>query len=388
MAVAGGGIVGALSALLAARRGWDVTLYERDPELWRGASAANEGKVHLGPIFALGDAKTHEVMQHAALQFSVIIEDALGGPVDWEALRTDRFDYLVMPSSMSSVERLSSRYRAMNRMRRSVGRQSGNDYLGERIDRIVDPRPRRDDATGLPAFATMERAIDPLRLRGLVLAELAASPVEVLTSTTVVRIEHAPHGARIVTELDDGGRTFDTVINCAWAWQSALVDGATPERNFRVKCAIRLPPFPGARAVTLVQGPFGDVVGHRDYSYASWYPVGRLTNEHGTVPSADSEHLLATLGSRRDVAERQVAALQELGLLPPEVGDVEPIGGIIVGHGRADIDRRSSGLHSRAEFGAAVDGAIITPLTFKLTTGPLAADRAVGAAARLMELAS
>ncbi|WP_309714163.1 FAD-dependent oxidoreductase, partial [Pseudolysinimonas sp.] len=51
VAVVGGGIVGTLSALLLARHGHRVDLYEREAELWSGASAVNEGKVHLGAVY-------------------------------------------------------------------------------------------------------------------------------------------------------------------------------------------------------------------------------------------------------------------------------------------------------------------------------------------------
>lgn len=60
IAVVGGGIVGCTTALLLADHGYSVDLFEREAELWSGASRAGEGKIHLGPIFALGGRATHE----------------------------------------------------------------------------------------------------------------------------------------------------------------------------------------------------------------------------------------------------------------------------------------------------------------------------------------
>ncbi|HEU4848927.1 MAG TPA: hypothetical protein VFS93_00790, partial [Terrimesophilobacter sp.] len=51
----------------------------------------------------------------------------------------------------------------------------------------------------------------------------------------------------------------------------------------------------------------------------------------------------------------------------------------LLGHGRRDIDRSESQLHSRAEFGSRHRHGVITPLNFKLTTAPLAATRAIEA---------
>lgn len=153
---------------------------------------------------------------------------------------------------------------------------------------------------------------------------------------------------------------------------------------------MRLQPYPDARTVTLVQGPFGDVVSHRDYVYASWYPDARLTNEFGPAPSVETDDLLGSIIEpdqlndaqsrwREGVAATQVAALQRLGLVPHGVAAGELVGGIIVGHGAPDIDRVESELHDRSEFGAHDFGGLIIPSNFKLTTCPLAAMLAVRA---------
>ena len=53
VAVIGGGIQGTLCALACSAAGWRVTLFERKPKLWQGASANNEGKIHLGFTYGL-----------------------------------------------------------------------------------------------------------------------------------------------------------------------------------------------------------------------------------------------------------------------------------------------------------------------------------------------
>jgi hypothetical protein len=395
VAVVGGGLLGSVAALCAAARGWDVELIEARPSLLSAASAVNEGKVHLGPVFALGDAPTHEVMMRGALTFAPLLEEALDLEIDWKEITTDPFDYLVMPGSLLDAPGLADRYASMNSLFEHLSSTLGSRYLGQDIHRIVDPEPWDDPSTGFPAFTTTERAVDPLRLRELVLARVAATPnLSVQVSRRVLSFAPVPGGVD-VTWQDTGAapdsRSFDFVVNCAWESQSALAPAvAGLERNFRLKTAVRLPRMAGARTVTLVQGPFGDVVAHRDYTYLSWYPEGRLTHEFGREPGDETYRLLDavvdpdpadTVGAawRDSLTRRHVAAFRRLGLVPDDVESGELVGGIIVGHGRRDIDRLGSQLHSRAEFGAQEFGNLSTPRNFKRTTAPLAARKAIEA---------
>ena len=111
---------------------------------------------------------------------------------------------------------------------------------------------------------------------------------------------------------------------------------------------------------------------------------GRLSHEHGLLPSD------ATMARLRDVAadtalgRAQLAALRRLHVLEADLEPSEVIGGLIIGHGTADIETRASELHTRSEFGARVDDRIITPANFKFTTAPLAAQDAVHTAVRLL----
>lgn len=369
VAVVGAGIVGTLSALLLAGRGHRVDLYERDPELWSGASAVNEGKVHLGGVYALGGARTHEVMMRGAVEFAPCVEAAIGQPVDWDAVTGDPFDHLVMPDSLVSVDDLRSAYAAINQRAARVIAPS-ELYLGRRIDQVVDPQPRRDADTGLVAFTTHERAVDPLRLRALVLDAIGAQPrILVRTGSPVTDITSDDDQATV--HLPASAERYDAVVNATWAWQNRFVAQARP-RNFRVKAAVRLKPGIVKRTVTIVHGPYGDVVAHRDHGYASWYPTGRLVTEHGLHPSADAEAALGSIPGRADLVRSQLDALAAIGVVPAGC-DGQAIGGIIVGDGAPDIDDPASLLHDRPDFGVTVHGRIVTPVTFKFTTGPLAA---------------
>lgn len=395
VAVIGGGLLGSLVALFAAGRGWDVELVDARPAALSAASRANEGKIHLGPVFALGDEATQEIMLRGALSFASLVEDAVGERIDWAELSTDPFDYIVMPSSLLDATALARRYFTMNARLEKLAGSLGVKYLGSEIDHVIDPEPSKDPTTGLPVFATEERAVDPILLCARILSHLSSRPnIIVRVSRRVLSLELSPSGVMVswqdVGNEPDSGH-YDFAVNCAWESQLALQPGPDQgERNFRVKTAVRIPSVPGGRTVTLVQGPFGDVVSHRGYTYASWYPDGRLTNEFGSSPSKHASQLLGQVNSsegeeahvaqwRLSLINRQLEKLQNLRVLPPGVVQGELVGGVIVGHGPSDIHRLGSRLHSRAEFGADVSGHLITPRNFKLTTAPLAAMRAVEA---------
>ncbi len=194
----------------------------------------------------------------------------------------------------------------------------------------------------------------------------------------------ADGGVEVATSGSPGrqSRTYRAVANCAWQQQVALVQRARPRRlSFRVKAAARLPGLPGDRTSTLVLGPFGDVVRHRDYTYVSWYPVGLLHHDEGVEPTPEAIATVRTIGARHDLVGPMVDALVQRRLIEPRPGEGEPLGGFIVGHAGADIGQPESPLHNRSEFGVEWVGNVAMPLNFKFSTAPLAASRVAEAVA-------
>ncbi len=395
IAVVGGGIVGVTASLMAARQGWQVALFEAEPELWSRASAVNEGKVHLGPVFALGDDATLDVLQRGALSFAGLLEEATGSPLPWPDLTTEPFDYLVMPDSLLCPSELAARYRMMNE---ALALSGNRDYLGDSLPYIVDPTVRRDERSGLPAFRTLERSVEPTALGRLLIDRLAADPlITVHAGCRVHSVRRRDLSGTMEVAWGENEGTieqaeFDSVINAAWDQQQALLpDADRLPYNFRLKCAVRMrqptaqQDLGSRTTVTLVQGPYGDVVTHRDYVYASWYPVGRLTNEHAATPSDGTYDILRDLSSRHELIDGQLQPLRDLGLLPPDTAGLPAavlVGGVIAGHGKLDIHTRASKLHQRADFGPTRRGGMVLATNFKFSTAPLAARLAVDEVAR------
>ena len=95
VAVLGGGITGVCTALGLADRGVTVDLYERDQRLISGASYWNEGKIHLGLVYAQDHTrKTARTMVEGALSFRPLLSRWIESNVLERAV-SNRFLYAV-----------------------------------------------------------------------------------------------------------------------------------------------------------------------------------------------------------------------------------------------------------------------------------------------------
>lgn len=380
VAVLGAGILGSLTALQCARRGLSVMLIERESEIWTRASLHNEGKVHLGLVYALGSAGTRRAMLEDALTFSDDIERALDERVVWRGLRTSRFSYIVMPDSQLDVSALRNRYQELDEVHRDLGRP---DYLGEPLDSLAEVNPTTDAQSGLPCFRTAERAIDPIALRAIVKDRLVRDPhVQISLGSEVRRVAQVDTGARVDVHSDGLRASMHArvVIDCRWENQGADIASHQREaRNIRVKAAVRLRTDSPVPTATLVAGPYGDLVEHREYTFVSWYPAARLHHQYAAEPSPSAELALSAVSSRH-VIDEQLKALRSFGWLQGNVEVIDGVGGFIIGAGSHDISHPASLLHDRDASGLHRDGAILLPRSFKFSSAPAAARRAADAA--------
>lgn len=382
--VLGGGILGCLTALHCAREGMRVALIEREPLLWNRASRHNEGKVHLGLVYALGFEKTRRGMLHDAVRFAPDLESATGTAIDWSRLATDPFEYVAMPDSALGIEELAERYRRLNDLYDELGRPP---YLGEQPPQLAEVEPTIDIASGRQRFHTAERAVDPVRLRSIVIEAIAREPlITVHLDEEALVVEWT--SSRAITAVRRAGRSIDmvssAVVDCRWERQGSGVAGlAVRPRSLRVKAAVRVASTTPLTSATLVAGPYGDVVQHRDYAYLSWYPAARLHHEYLSVPSSAADQALAQVSDPTVVA-RQLAALHDLGLIPDDVEVIEGVGGFIVGEGPRDISDPDSALHDRVGSGVVQHGRVFMPRSLKFSSAPTAARRTAEAVRQMV----
>jgi monoamine oxidase len=180
--VLGGGLQGCCVALSLAERGVDVTLFDRNDRLLSRAAVANEGKIHLGYMYANDPShSTARMMMQGCAGLRAVFR---------AASRTSHDSMTVSRPAAYVVHRDSQR--TPNRFR-IIWRPSIADPRGQRRARrrLFWPRPfsaqprmwsaaereaQFDPRVALAAFDTPEVAIDPAALADAVRTGINADP--------------------------------------------------------------------------------------------------------------------------------------------------------------------------------------------------------------------
>jgi len=227
--ILGAGLQGTGVALELARRGIDVTLVERDPRPVNRASLRNEGKIHLGLIYANETTRETAFLQlRGALTFHRTVARWIDPTITWLA-RSTPFHYLVACDSVLAPERLVEHYAAVEeRCAQECGNDPRLDYLGERPSRLVrrlsvDEIAVRFDPTRFAAgFASTERAVD---------CDLLAAALRRCVEDAP-RIRFLPsHAARAVFAEGDGFRVEGEGPDGPWRARARQLVNATWERR-------------------------------------------------------------------------------------------------------------------------------------------------------------
>ena len=166
--ILGAGMQGAGIALELARRGNAVTLLDQDEIPFNRASLRNEGKIHLGLIYANDRSlETAALQLEGALRFRPILDRWLGSDTEWQTLSTP-FHYLVAADSVLAPDDLAVHYeRIQERCRRELDAHPDLDYLGER-PRCLYRRLATEELAALVEVDDVAPLIADLERRGLI----------------------------------------------------------------------------------------------------------------------------------------------------------------------------------------------------------------------------
>jgi glycine/D-amino acid oxidase-like deaminating enzyme len=384
IAVLGGGYQGVCVAIELARRGAQVTLYDRNPTLLSRAATANEGKIHLGYVYG-GDRslQTARMMLRGAMPFASLMRRFLDTDAPFGVGR--RYVYAVHRTSLYSLDILDAYYAAVHELVAVV--QYQHDYFG--IDLRAPPsRLTRSDLDNLfngqnivGGFATDEIAIDSVALAVKLRERTIQEPrieLRVGHNVTAVEGEHDQLIVRSTVTADDADcDTFNGVVNALWEGRIAI--DATrhihPGRKWVHRCkhgirfqALGVVDLP---SVTVSLGPYGDFVNYGNGNYfLSWYPACMTSRsdaiEPPVWPDAPDEPLLSQMVTETFSGMSQIV---------PRLGNIKPVNllvksGVIFAWGDTDIDDCGSELHSRHEIGVQSHGCYHTINPGKLTMTP------------------
>jgi hypothetical protein len=380
-----------------ARAGHRVTIVDRADAALTRASFSNEGKIHLGFVYANDPScRSSSLMLEAALAFGPILDDLAGEPLPWSRLAGVPFSYLVLGDSLVEPDRLLeawARLDAKYRTHRADGKRS---YVGTSPERILRTETRVAPGGAFServtcAVETSELALDMRAFQPCLRRALANTPnVMCRFGHDVQLVERAPTGFRVEGTSASGTWRLnaEAVVNCLWEGRLAIdrqLD-LVPTRPWVYRLKYRLlgqlpPSLADLPSLTLVLGKFGDIVNYGDgRAYLSWYPAClRGWTGDLQVPDAWDQacHGVSTAAEETDIIRQSLDAFDTI---VPGIGDTRidsVAAGVIFSWGQTDIDDPSSELHRRDEIGPVAHEGYVTVNTGKLTTAPLFATRVV-----------
>ncbi|KRE25967.1 FAD-binding oxidoreductase [Agromyces sp. Soil535] len=384
VAVLGAGIMGSSAAISLARRGFDVTLVDREAAPMAATSRWNEGKIHLGYLYGADPAlATARHLLTGGLLFEERARELTGDDLDGHTT-TDDDVYLVHRNSVVAPDALRATFDGVSELIRQ--HPDAGRYLVDLSDaRTTELTPAELSAVAgeeiVAGFRVPERSVDTGwfadRLAGAVAAETG---VTLQLGSTVVAVEpHGPADGRWRVSTDNGlDEDFDVVVNALWNGRLPIdvSAGLTPEppwtHRYRLCVFARTRTSCDLPSAIVTVGPFGDVKNYngRDF-YLSWYPVG-LAAEGAEL---ELEAPARPEGPEADAfVDRVRVALEHV---MPGVGrvfdDAEALtvhGGFVFARGTGALDDRRSGLHRRDRYGVQRRGTYYSVDTGKYSTAP------------------
>jgi glycine/D-amino acid oxidase-like deaminating enzyme len=392
--VLGGGLQGCCVALALADRGVRVTLFDKNQALLSRAAVANEGKIHLGYMYA-GDPtlSTAKTMMAGALSFAPFLERHLGRPAHSFAVSIPA-TYVVHRDSQRSAEDVCAYLETVHALINETGQERKQAYFGRDLEAPLRPWSAAEKAANfdseivLAAVATPEIAINPLALARTIQECITAHPrIEVRCKRTVVGAEQERDGFYVISEGQDeiSRDRFDHVVNALLDGRLALneVLGFRANRpclhrlkygvSFGLPSNVRPPP-----SATFVLGPFGEVVTYGDgLIYLTWYPACLQAISSAVTPPDWETYPPEPLRSRiiADTFRALSEIVTSLRTLDAEcLPDVSVKGGAIVAWGKTDIYDPASELHRRFEIGLTSEGRFHSVDPGKLTMAPYFAE--------------
>jgi glycine/D-amino acid oxidase-like deaminating enzyme len=387
VAVLGAGIQGSCAALAFRETGIKVDLFDKEAVPVSRASRWNEGKLHLGFVFAHDRSwRTARTVIAGSISFCEILEHLTGRKIIADAI-SNPFNYVISKDSLVPRPQLAEAYQRISGLFVACQQNTGMRYFGEEVksvcEEVRDRDWRRDysDAKVQAVFKTIERSIDPAFVANhLGEAINAAEHITSFYNTGVESIDAVSHAGPfyIVTRAGERHGPYDSVINAMWE-DRLRIDaqlGIIPQRSWlhRYKHAVHLSGIknPSIPCSTLVLGSFGDYVYFGNgVGYLSWYPVCRTAMTSELVPE---DELVSAEEKRKILRQTREAMADYMPALADERIDMdhaEVQGGFIFAWGSADISDLRSELHHRSDVGVRSYGEYHSIDTGKYCLGPL-----------------
>lgn len=394
VAILGAGFQGSLMALMFCKHGYDVTLIDKSNDIMNRASAAGEGRIHLGLEYSNDPLMdTGEYMVKSSLRFSAYVEHLIGREIDWTQLKSERLKCLLPHDSLVTPGQFEEYARKLEAIyERILSEEPDLSYLGERPPRVLLGRTDVPDSVDSSyinaAYDSIEVCIVAKKLKVVLREALYEQGVDMVFGRTVLDVKRNKVGddelgrLRVVSDIAEND--YDAVVNCLWEGR-ANIDrkmglNVTQDESYGFRSSVRLPNLQihaHIPSVSIMNGPFGDFVryGPEDQVYFAWHPVsvyGITQNETEAQQYENHANFNFPENFEKEKVEGFRKAFEKVfPRADSSFFDNADLGaGYIVGNGVTDIDDPKSGFHRRCDYPHQIADGYISVKTQKLTTAP------------------
>lgn len=387
VAVLGAGIMGSSTALYLARDGVEVSLFDAKSNPFSAASRWNEGKIHLGYLYA-SDTKLNTVRKvlPGGLAFKSMTEDLIGTSIETAVTPTDD-TYLCHRDSVVKPDAMQAYFKAVSKLVSEHPDAAG--YLAS----VSNCRSRKlsktelesfsDSAEILAGFRVPERSVSTVWIADRFADALQSqSRIEKFMDTRITHVYPEDNG-----NIDgrwyvkSGANThgpFDYVINALWEGRMIIDQTAGMKmpakwtNRYRLSLFLRTTKSFDLPSACINTGPFGNIMNYNDRDfYLSWYPSGLILESSAIEPPSVQSP---------DEAEKQKITdtmIAELGKFFPKIRSIQDCieladlrGGWVFAQGNGELSDPKSGLHRRSDFGIMRKGTYLSVDTGKYSTAP------------------
>ena len=381
--------MGVCLALEMAEAGHHVQLFEAADTILKKASFVNEGKIHLGFVYAKDDTgKTAERMVTGALTFRHHVSKWVESNV-FDAALSEPFHYAVPLNSMLTKEKIHAHFNKVQHLY-DIQKQKGGQYLGPAENQIFrelglsEWRDICNEDEIVTVFSTEERSVDPMVIANSLRHAIKSHPsITLHEGTPVESCKMANKDSVKVAFIKEGIKqsiSFSLVANTSWQNRLSLdkTAGIAEQRDVMHRYKVALHSKGEITAgkipsITFLVGSYGDIVQFSERIYLNWYPAGLVYSETTPHPAAEHEILQHVFPDRlyKDTIEPLaylVPQMQRFLNGNPEKWDV--LGGFISAWGHSGIDDPQSMLHRRYDVGCQQFGNYFSIDTGKYTLAP------------------
>jgi hypothetical protein len=390
IALLGAGIMGCCLALYLARKGRRVVLFDREQAPMQAASRWNEGKLHLGYLYANDPMLlTARHVLPGSYAFVPCLEDLLSCDVRSEVSAADdlflvhRHSVVDLPAAQAYFNRLTSMLGDLPGFEHYPGnlRKPRVRSLSRAcLERLTDPE------RVVAGFYVPERSIRTAWLADRLMEAVAAEPrIELAMGrriSAVAPVENDDGPWEVCWDRSDGSGqasdVFDLVINALWQ-DRARIDreaGLEPfsdcSNRFRASLFVRTGKPVEAPCAVVCVGPFGDMKNYNNTDfYLSWYPTGLLHYTRSPSPVVEPAITPAIATQVLEGVRQNLAALvPAAGRVLDEAAEITVRGGWVYAQGSGSLADRWASLHRRDRFGVVRKGSYISFDTGKYCTAP------------------